>query len=179
MFLLNTLHFKPKISLHFYPQIRFEFSYINTHIYSMTTRFSCFIWSQKVELSQDFCEMPILPKINVEWNCSAKINLNEIWHMICGISRADKYSQECYLFFSWFSSGSSRSSGSCSSDIIVQYVPTQVSMQFKYSLPITLPFLKSCMLYSCCFSRMWLRKLKTCWKYPKHYVLWVSSSQMI
>ena len=57
MFLHNTRTFKQKISLHFYPQIRSEFSYINSCISCIitiwaliggkpvTARFSCFTYS--------------------------------------------------------------------------------------------------------------------------------------
>ena len=33
----------------------------------VTSRCSCFIWSQKVELSQVFCEILTLPKSNINW----------------------------------------------------------------------------------------------------------------
>ena len=136
----------------------------------------------------------IIPNFYKKWNLSNPLSWIESWYdhveyyvmasttwrkmlksllfVKISLQYLNKYSYECYLFFSWFSrSGSSngRSSGSCSIDIIVQYVPTQVLMQFKYSQSITLLF----------WNPVWciLRKLKPCWKYPKHYVSWVSSSQ--
>ena len=41
-------------------------------------------WSEKIDLSQLFCEIRCLPKLHTKWKYSAKIDMNEIWHLICG-----------------------------------------------------------------------------------------------
>ena len=45
------------------------------------------IWSEKVDLSQLFCEIRCLPELHIKWNFSAKTHINEIWHLICGSNR--------------------------------------------------------------------------------------------
>ena len=42
------------------------------------------IWSEKIDLSQLFCGIEILPKSNIKERFSANIHINEVWHLICG-----------------------------------------------------------------------------------------------